>query len=50
MCFTKRKMKQKEKYKEKYKRKQTEKLKKNRTIIIQSKEVQPKRIIKKIVP
>ena len=46
MCFTKRKMKQKEKYK----RKQTEKLKKNRTIIIQSKEVQPKRIIKKIVP
>lgn len=48
MCFTKRK--RKNKLKDKYKRKQTEKLKKNRTIIIQSKEVQPKRTIKKITP
>ena len=41
MCFTKRK--RKDKYKDKYKDKK-------RTIIIQSKEVQPKRTIKKITP
>ena len=45
MCFTKRKRKNKlkDKYKDKYKDKK-------RTIIIQSKEVQPKRTIKKITP
>ena len=41
MCFTKRK--RKNKYKDKYKDKK-------KTIIIQSKEVQPKRTIKKITP
>ena len=41
MCFTKRK--RKNKLKDKYKDKK-------RTIIIQSKEIQPKRSIKKITP
>ena len=45
MCFTKRKRKNKlkDKLKDKYKDKK-------RTIIIQSKEIQPKRSIKKITP
>mgnify|MGYP004364147521 CR=1 FL=1 len=46
MCFTKRKRKQKDKYKEKHK----EIVKDKRTTVIHSKEVQAKRIIKKITP
>tara|TARA_B100000780_G_C21070149_1_gene430565 strand:+ start:537 stop:674 length:138 start_codon:yes stop_codon:yes gene_type:complete len=45
MCFTKRKRKQKDKYKDKQKE-----IVKKRAIVIQSKEVQPKRTIKKITP